>query len=475
MQLLNQFSINRGLRSSTFTPLTLFSSGEPGAWFDLSDLSTLYQDSAGTTPVTAAGQPVGRILDKSGRGNHATQPVAASRPTLGRHPVGGRRNLLTFTEEFENAAWTKTNATVTANAAVAPDGTMTADKLVGSVSALANRNCCVIQGATFTVGADHTLTFHSAPAETPHVVIYVDNSGGVQLSVAVNLSTGVATAFNYAGVFAGPTDAITVGSIVNGYRKITLVFRNQGYGALRIASSASQPTSTGGFWWNADGDGSSGVYIWGAQLETGSTATAYQKVTSAYDVTEAGKADCWYLETDGVDDFLVTPTITPGTDKVQVFAGVRKLSDATLGMIAELSVSSNSNNGTFTHVQGSSVGGAQPAYSAGSRGNAAAAANQAINTTNVYFSPRTDIVSATHDITADNTTMRVNGVVVGTATGDKGTGNFLAYPLYIGSRGGTLLFFKGNLYGLVVRFGPNLDEATIAKTEAWLNTKTGAY
>jgi len=43
----------------------LFASGEQGAWYDPSDLSTMFQDSAGTTPVTADGQPVGLILDKS--------------------------------------------------------------------------------------------------------------------------------------------------------------------------------------------------------------------------------------------------------------------------------------------------------------------------------------------------------------------------------------------------------------------------
>jgi len=43
----------------------LFAAGEQGAWYDPSDLSTLYQDSAGTTPVTALGQPVGLMLDKS--------------------------------------------------------------------------------------------------------------------------------------------------------------------------------------------------------------------------------------------------------------------------------------------------------------------------------------------------------------------------------------------------------------------------
>lgn len=42
----------------------------------------MFQDSAGTIPVTAVGQPVGKILDKSGRGNHATQATAAARPIL---------------------------------------------------------------------------------------------------------------------------------------------------------------------------------------------------------------------------------------------------------------------------------------------------------------------------------------------------------------------------------------------------------
>jgi hypothetical protein len=48
-----------------FDPIALFASGEEGAWYDPSDLSTMYVDAAGTTPVIAAGQPVGLILDKS--------------------------------------------------------------------------------------------------------------------------------------------------------------------------------------------------------------------------------------------------------------------------------------------------------------------------------------------------------------------------------------------------------------------------
>lgn len=48
----------------------LFANGEQGGWYDPSDLTTLSQDTAGTTPVTAAGQPVRLIRDKSGRNHH---------------------------------------------------------------------------------------------------------------------------------------------------------------------------------------------------------------------------------------------------------------------------------------------------------------------------------------------------------------------------------------------------------------------
>jgi len=49
-------------------------------WLDPSDLTTLFQDAAGTTPVTTAGQSVALIRDKSGKGNHGLQAVVARRP-----------------------------------------------------------------------------------------------------------------------------------------------------------------------------------------------------------------------------------------------------------------------------------------------------------------------------------------------------------------------------------------------------------
>jgi hypothetical protein len=67
---------NGGGGASAFSPLAL----APFAWYDPSDLTTLFQLSNGTTAVTAADDPVGYIADKSGNGNHLIQATADSRP-----------------------------------------------------------------------------------------------------------------------------------------------------------------------------------------------------------------------------------------------------------------------------------------------------------------------------------------------------------------------------------------------------------
>lgn len=72
---------------------SLFANNEQGFAYDPNDLTTLYQDAAGTIPVTAAGQPVGLMLDKSGRNNHAYQTTSASRPILRKNAVTGANYL----------------------------------------------------------------------------------------------------------------------------------------------------------------------------------------------------------------------------------------------------------------------------------------------------------------------------------------------------------------------------------------------
>jgi len=74
-------------------PGWLFRAGLHGAWFDPSDPGSLFQDAAGTIPVTAPGQPVGRMTDKSGAGHHATQANASARPV---YRAQGARHWLEF-------------------------------------------------------------------------------------------------------------------------------------------------------------------------------------------------------------------------------------------------------------------------------------------------------------------------------------------------------------------------------------------
>jgi len=105
------FELEVGIaHSGEFSPASLFAGGTDGAWYDPSDLSTLFQDSAGTTPVTASGQPVGKMLDKSGNGNHAVQATASKRPT---YTTGGGLSWLAFdgvddAMEIQNAAFSFT-------------------------------------------------------------------------------------------------------------------------------------------------------------------------------------------------------------------------------------------------------------------------------------------------------------------------------------------------------------------------------
>ena len=349
----------RGLRISDLAAAirALFAAGEQGVWYDPSDLTTLFQDAAGTTPVTAVEQPVGRILDKSGQGNHATQTTSTSRPVL-----SARVNLLTATETL----------------------------------------------ATQTVAT-------RATAQT----LRFEGAGTVTLS---GTATGTYSAGSHSVTTTEGNLTLTVSGTVT---KADLRAANDGVGL-----------------------------------------PAYQRVNTSTDYDTAGFPH--YLRFDGVDDWLVTPTITPGIDKAQVFAGVRKLSDADR-IVSEFSVDANTNAGSFFFAS-------QPLgrFASLSRGSSVAALSQEASVSG-YLAPSTVVLSALHDIPGDLSVMRANGIAGTSAPGDKGTGNYGNYPLYIGSRGGTTLPFNGHLYSLIVRFGANLPTQAITDTETWLNGKTRAY
>ena len=81
-----------------------FANGDQGFFYDPSDLSTMFQDAAGTIPVTAAGQPIGLIRDKSGLNNHASSTSSSRRPIFEQKPILGA-NFVTDSTLAEPSKW----------------------------------------------------------------------------------------------------------------------------------------------------------------------------------------------------------------------------------------------------------------------------------------------------------------------------------------------------------------------------------
>lgn len=180
-----------------------------------------------------------------------------------------------------------------------------------------------------------------------------------------------------------------------------------------------------------------------------------------------------YLEFDGSDDFLRTNNIDfTATDKVSLFAGVRKLSDVVGAVVIELSASIT-NTGTFLlqAPMNSSIGN----YGVRLNGNVVLGFVSAA-TLNNYPSPTSNILTAKMDISAQDlkeVTLRTNAAnTVYNSTPLVGTGNFGNHPLYIGRRGGTSLPFNGHIYGLIGIGKLTTDDETVA-IEKELAKRTG--
>lgn len=410
------------------------------------EYGSMFQDRAGTIPVTESGQLIGHCLDIGPGGYHATAISDAARGFYAVVPKTGRRNLLTWTEQFDNAFWSKSNGAITANAATAPDGTTTADKFipVTATASSVGRFFGSVTSAAFTTS------------------IYVKYAG-FEWCFLVDAQGNKRFYFN---LLTGES-----GTIQAGITGTSVVDEGDGWYRISVTSTVNSHTLYVG---PADGDGSpavtgdgtSGIFIWGAQLEASATATLYQKVVSQYEVTEAGVPSLHYVAYNGVNTAYLTPMLpAPGVDKAQVFAGLRKLSDAVTGIPVELGASSDSNNGTF-HL---AVPDLSLTYGWFSRGTTRIQAQTPAS----FAAPITNIVTGIGDISGDNAAIRVNGTQIEQSTADQGSGNFNpagTYPLYYGARAGTSIFFNGHHYrtlGPIVRFGTNATPEQIAAAEAY--------
>lgn len=202
-----------------------------------------------------------------------------------------RTNLLRFSNDLTNAVWTSADATVTANAVVAPDGTTTADKLVENTATITH---LIVQTITTTATAT-TFSVYAKPAGRSWIALAIFDSGAAERITYFNIAAG------------------TIGTTGTG---ITATITPAGDGwyrcAVTIAAALASPNPCRVYLTTGDniivyaGDGTSGAYIWGAQVEAGGFATSHIPTAANGLVRNADVAtvtgtnfSSWYNATEG--------------------------------------------------------------------------------------------------------------------------------------------------------------------------------
>lgn len=392
-------------------PNKLFAQGQPGGWADPYDLTRMWQDDAGTTPMTLAnlGTGVGRCITK-GNAITLTQANAADRPVWGRHPVSGIRNQIVFSEDASNAAWTFFN--------VSGSATRVGNDITFGASAIDRITTSpVVMSANTQMTASFTLS--GSGQVRPFLI---DGAGFTQSPGNVILTS---TPTRYTATF----------NLVNGGNARCAVYND----------STGSPAS---------------FTIHNCQFEFGPTATPYQRVTNRFDITEVGSPSLYYFSFNGVNQsWASNATVNfSTTDKVTVWAGLRKLSDAAAGCVAELTASLTANNGAFYLFSPIS---AAANIQFASKGTTARTA-----TPTGLTSPIDMRLSAEGDIGNDICRLIVNGTTV-TETADQGSGNYSNATLHVGRRNGSTFPLNNLVYDLIIAGGA-YDTRTRQRFSDWL-------
>ena len=185
------------------------------------------------------------------------------------------RNLLTYSEQFDNASWIKTNTTVTANTTTSPDGTTTADTITG-IGALGVR---LIQSnsISFTASTSYSLSVFAKKDTNDFIQLFVPLLiGGMHANF--NLNTGVVGTL---GTQTGNTPTSSITNYGNGWYRCTINFTAtttiSTVTSISIVTSASAVRSESNTL-------TTSLILWGAQLETGTTATEYFPTTDRFNI-----------------------------------------------------------------------------------------------------------------------------------------------------------------------------------------------
>jgi hypothetical protein len=402
-------------------------------------------------------------------GRHAFQATAAARPTYGIVPKVGRRNLINNTDNFTSTAWVPYGNFGHITRATEP-GLLNGLPVGRFTVANTNNNVYAVETtATYTVAAMQKYVVKMTFKDVNHgqVMLAFGSTAGFACRGRFSLIDGslldqVKSSNNFQS-----DDWVSSANSDGSYTIQAVVWSTTSVSTPRVIVYISTSSAVTG----SPAIGSA-ILVSAPSLEIGEVSTAYQQVNTVFNITEPGVESCHYLQFDGVDDSLSTPTVDfTGTDKLTIAAGFRKLSDATQGIIHELSANLNSNTGSSYLVTGTNTT-TGPNYAAASRGSATAILGHGATSNPSFASPISNTIVATHDIAGSLTALRINGADNGTTgVASKGTGNYGNYAMFIGRRGGSSLPLNGQLFALNVR-GALPTTTELRQTEKLLAKKT---
>jgi hypothetical protein len=185
-----------------------------------------------------------------------------------------RTNLLTYSSSFDNSAWVKQSSTITANNTTAPDGTLTADKIIETA---VNDAHLTVQSKSISASVI-TASVFLKKSELQYAVVFISNTVNKNFAVLFDVNQGtVVTNFTSIPSYAAPTSS-SIEDMGNGWYRCTITATDSFTNADLVIALNKSGTDSG---FSYVGDGTSGLFLWGAQLEAGSYPTSYIPTTSA--------------------------------------------------------------------------------------------------------------------------------------------------------------------------------------------------